>query len=1099
MGPVAFQPAFLFLVASVLQPGPVGQPLPGGQPEKPALPQKLLINDDARRVEELGRRAAELSEVGRYAEAQVPAREILGILTRAQGATHWRTADAKRDLQTLEQIAALPGAAQAELTEARRLDRELSRLGQQGRYREGIPLAERVVAIRQRHLGEEHGETAKALTQQAFVVENAGQATEAEALYRRALAVRQKLLGPEHPSTAQSYSNLAGALLAQGKHAEADRLFGRALDAYRVVFGGEDMNTAMVYNNLAVSLEKQGKYDEGERLGRRALAIHRRVRGEHHEDTALSYNNVARILSSQGRHAEAEPLYRRALTTFRERLGEEHPYATVTENNLAQTLDAQGRYAEAEFVYRRALEVHRRVLGEEHPRTLVSYTNLASYLDAQGKQTETEPVYRRTLETRLQVLGKDHPETGVNYRDLAVNLDEQHRYAQAEPLHRQALALFEQINPAHPFAILSLNSLASNLAAQGKDAEAEALNRQALARSREALGEDHPDTVSSYTRLAARLVARGEYEAAEALLHRAAKGFEAARQRISFAGLERAGFAAGHSPLPLLAVAAAGSGKPVAAWESLEKNLARGLLDDLAARPLRGDERSREQGLRRELTRLDEQMAGLLRAPRAEAASRERIEEVRKQREAVQAEFAQFQAELAGKYGVAAGQVYDLPRIQAHLPPDTALMAWVDLKHLGKAADPRGEHWACVVRHRGPPAWTRLPGSGRDDAWTLGDDQLAFQARRAFGSRPEGLQEEWRGLARRLYAQRLAAVEKHLEAGAGLPRVRHLIVLPSARLAGIPVEVLTERYSVSYAPSATLLTWLHEKRLEAEGEGRRRRPASILALGDPAFEPAPTTLRRAPVAPARGPRGESFPSLPGTRREVQAIGRLFSQAELLLGSEASEPNLDRLAAAGRLRDFRFLHFATHGVLDETAALRSALILAQDKLPDPLEQVLAGQEVYDGRLTAEQMLRGWQLDADLVTLSACQTGLGRYSGGEGYVGFSQALFLSGARSLVLSWWKVDDTATALLMTRFYENLLGSRAGVAGPLPKAQALAEAKSWLRALNADDVPRLVAGLPDDARGAVRTRQPSATPAPAKPFAHPYYWSGFILIGDPR
>ena len=80
---------------------------------------------------------------------------------------------------------------------------------------------------------------------------------------------------------------------------------------------------------------------------------------------------------------------------------------------------------------------------------------------------------------------------------------------------------------------------------------------------------------------------------------------------------------------------------------------------------------------------------------------------------------------------------------------------------------------------------------------------------------------------------------------------------------------------------------------------------------------------------------------------------------------------------------------------------------------------------DGRLTAEQIVRTWDLDADLVVLSACESGLGRYAGGEGYLGFAQPLFARGARSLVLSLWKVDDDATALLMARFYRNLLGKR--------------------------------------------------------------------------
>src|SRR5262249_2417182 len=146
-------------------------------------------------------------------------------------------------------------------------------------------------------------------------------------------------------------------------------------------------------------------------------------------------------------------------------------------------------------------------------------------------------------------------------------------------------------------------------------------------------------------------------------------------------------------------------------------------------------------------------------------------------------------------------------------------------------------------------------------------------------------------------------------------------------------------------------------------------------------------------------QGKAFAPLPGTRWEVEAIAQLFPQPEVLLGSKANEQELEQLAAADRLRAFRYLHFATHGVLDDQVALRSALILSQDRLADPLAQALAGKEVYNGRVTAEQIRRTWKLDADLVTLSACQTGLGQLRGGEGYVGFSQALFLAGARSLV----------------------------------------------------------------------------------------------------
>jgi CHAT domain-containing protein len=199
--------------------------------------------------------------------------------------------------------------------------------------------------------------------------------------------------------------------------------------------------------------------------------------------------------------------------------------------------------------------------------------------------------------------------------------------------------------------------------------------------------------------------------------------------------------------------------------------------------------------------------------------------------------------------------------------------------------------------------------------------------------------------------------------------------------------------------------------------------------------------------------------------------------------------------AARLKEYRIPHLATHGMLHPQSAMHSALVLSQDELPDPLQQVLAGKKAYDGRLTAEQILRTWKLHAELVTLSACQTGLGKYEGGEGYLGFAQALFLAGGRSLVLSLWKVDDNATALLMTRFYQNLLGKRSGLDKPLPKAEALAEAKAWLRGLTVKEVELHLAALP---RGQEREKPAAPVPALMHPYAHPYYWAAFILIGDP-
>jgi CHAT domain-containing protein len=206
------------------------------------------------------------------------------------------------------------------------------------------------------------------------------------------------------------------------------------------------------------------------------------------------------------------------------------------------------------------------------------------------------------------------------------------------------------------------------------------------------------------------------------------------------------------------------------------------------------------------------------------------------------------------------------------------------------------------------------------------------------------------------------------------------------------------------------------------------------------------------------------------------VQRSGPPGDLLLGLDASEQELVRLAESNQLSGFDCVHLATHAVVDDERPERSSVVLCQVGLPDPLEAALDGTRIYDGFLTAEEIVREWKLDADLVTLSACETGLGRRVAGEGYIGFAHAFLQVGARSLMVGLWKVDDEATSLLMRRFYENWTGSyagaRAGQTGePMTKANALREAKMWLRQY-------------EDDRGGT-------------PFRHPYYWAAFVLIGD--
>ena len=219
-----------------------------------------------------------------------------------------------------------------------------------------------------------------------------------------------------------------------------------------------------------------------------------------------------------------------------------------------------------------------------------------------------------------------------------------------------------------------------------------------------------------------------------------------------------------------------------------------------------------------------------------------------------------------------------------------------------------------------------------------------------------------------------------------------------------------------------------------------------------------------------------LPRLPGTRSEVLGLTQICPQATVLVGRDASEQTLVSMAETGALGDFDVIHFATHALVDYDRPERSVLVLSQVGLPNALDSAMAGARLYDGLVSAGEITREWNLDADLVTLSACETARGRFVMGEGSVGFAHAFLESGARSVVVGLWKVQDEATALLMKRFYENLFGEyedeRKGRVGEaMSKAEALQEAKRWLREYT-------------DEYG-------------NRPYEHPYYWSAFVLIGD--
>lgn len=293
-------------------------------------------------------------------------------------------------------------------------------------------------------------------------------------------------------------------------------------------------------------------------------------------------------------------------------------------------------------------------------------------------------------------------------------------------------------------------------------------------------------------------------------------------------------------------------------------------------------------------------------------------------------------------------------------------------------------------------------------------------------------------LLRGLYAQLVAPAEPLLA------NVDRVIVAPDGPLSLIPFEALlardppasgapapgsyvVERWALAYTPSASVLA---TRVGGASG-------TAVVAIGNPDFG--------APDSSSSEPR--LLAPLPSTAAEIEALRAVAGKRELatLTGKDASRARTLALAALPRAE---IVHFATHGDVNEAEPERSGLWLA----PDPGGGGPSRLEVAD--------VLGLDLHARLVTLSACETGLGRLESGEGVVGLSRAFMAAGARSVMVSLWPVNDRSTADLMSRFYRLALAAR-----PSRSDVALAAAK---RALLANAETRA-----------------------------PFYWAPFVLVGD--
>lgn len=953
-----------------------------------------------------------------------------------------------------------------------------------GQYAQAEPLYTQALLMRQTCLGETHLDVANSLNNLALLYKSMGQYARAASLYQQALTIRRSILGETHPDVGLVMNNLGSLYHEMGEYVQAEEYYQRGLASMHSSLGETHPLTLQCLSNLGSLYREKGEYTQAQTLYQQVYIALQATLGDEHPGVAQSLINLGSLSYERGEYAQAEVFCRKGLASLRRSLGETHPVVATSLNNVGSLYKAMGDYFQAEALIQQALEIRRTILGEQHPDVAQSLSNLAGVYFAQGEYTQTEPLYQQALEIRRKALGDTHPDVAESLNSLAVLYSEMGKYAQAEALYQQALVIRRStLGDAHPDVGATLNNLALLSFEMGKYEQAEVLYQQVLEIRRTALGDSHPDLAPILSNLAVLYVVLDKKDEALVLLKQALDIDEKMIGQIFSVGSERQRMMylstlQGTFDAFLSLVLHYLSQAPEAVQAALDLVLRRKAIGSEVLAVQRdaifGGHYLDLVPELRELTTLRMQIAQkTLAGPGSEdmESYQQRLKDWYAQKEWLESDLAHQIPEMNIVQQLQTANRYTVARA---LPQKTMLVEFVRVNLLNFTVVPahKEARWkparyiAFVLAAEGPEH-VQMIDLGEVD---FIDEQVATFVT-SFTDEAETsrhLKVGWSGSAQTGYASigralRMVLFDPLLTAVGGCKR---LLLVPDGYLTCFPFEVLPtddgryliDEYQISYLSAGRDLL-----RFVPSSPGQSAPP---LVMADPDFDlgeghvPATGAIQE----PRLSGDALRFERLSGTRREGEKIATLLG-VQPLLGEAALE------TALKAVRSPRILHIATHGFFwpdkqhgprqpgthhrataeptrgklaqflehhAENILLRSVLVLAGVNTWNRGESLPA--EAEDGILTAEDVSGLDLLGTDLVVLSACETGLGRVWNGEGVYGLRRAFVLAGAKTLVMSLWKVPDRETQELMEDFYRRVLSGR-------PCPEALREAQLNVRA----------------------------------------------------
>jgi CHAT domain-containing protein len=813
---------------------------------------------------------------------------------------------------------------------------------------------------------------------------------------KRSLEIRERA-APDSLVVASSLTNLAAVLGQRGDAAAAEEKLLKALKIFEA--RGVDRDTSACLSNLASVGLVRRDFVAAERYSRRALELNQRL-DPNGPAAAANFGTLAVVAENRGQLASADDLIEQSIRIFEKNLPRSTRNLAISLASAAGIAYQRRLFGVAADYYRRELSLFEQ-LRPDPDQVARAQLNLAKVLVHLGENAEADRLIATATASLEKTLAPNAPGRSALYsgRALIWLVREDHTKAAADV--QRALALEPAganatITRAKDLGLLAMTQLKSGRNSDAIKAAMEALEITQRLSAGSALESALLDAVAAAYR------ASGDLESAEGFYRRAIEALETQTGRFGYTEEVRAKFNAGfsdyYSDLIELLVEMK---RPGEAFAVLERSRATSLLQMLAERDISPPAELPED-LRNQIADVDADYVTVSRTldslspsetDRIQAAVTRSLE-LRRQRETL----ARKARELSPRFAEVRYPTADTgEQVAAALDPGTLLLAYsVGEKVTTAFALRDGAQATAATLPIGSAELTELVKQ------LCGAIQRRTPADRGVRSVSAGTQD-FAALSARLYDVLLRPFQRQLTAS------ERLAISPDGPLHSLPFAALLDRqgtgrgrYLIESKPVHVIASGTLFERLK---KLRRQEPwpaPSVVAFGDPAYssESGPS----ASSEPAnRNRSGRALEPLPGTRKEVESLAQIYPDAVTYLGSEANERRVRSIKGSVRL-----LHFATHALMDPLVPLNSAIALTKTDESARDDGLLHAWEIYDE----------FRVNADLVTLSACDTAVGEPIGGDGLASLSRAFLYAGAQSVLGSLWKVDDAATAELVRRFY---------------------------------------------------------------------------------